>query len=72
MPWLVTEPVPWDGLLTAVVWFAVSLAVVCLAALFGYLWECAQLRKNSIRNTHPRSAQVRAPEPTSASASLIA
>ena len=49
MPWLVTETVPWDGLVTAVVLFAVVFAVVSFAAVVGYVWECAQLRNSSIR-----------------------
>ena len=63
MPWLVTESVPLDGLVTATVLFAVVLAVVCFAALLGYVWECAQLRHRGIRKarrsrTEPAAADV--------------
>jgi hypothetical protein len=64
MPWLVTETVPWDGLVTAVVLFAVVFAVVSFAAVVGYVWECAQLRSSSIRK-----ARRSAVEPTAANAS---
>jgi len=60
MPWLVTDTVPLDGLLAAVVLFAVVLAIICFAALLGYMWECVQLRNRAIRKARGNRSETTA------------